>query len=92
MIQIHLDPAESLHLYKSTVCPGWAGYARVTTSAPRGMGMPVNIDFLSFPKYYKNSFMQTDMQLWLGLLLIGNAIEEEMGILEEGEGKNMEES
>lgn len=52
--------------------------------------MPVNIDFLSFPKYYKNSFMQTDMQLWQGLLLIGNAREVRMGMVEEGEGKNME--
>lgn len=52
--------------------------------------MPVNIDFLSFPKYYKNSFMQTDMQLWVGLVLTGNAREAEMGMVEEGEGKNME--
>lgn len=34
--------------------------------------------------------MQTDMQLWQGLLLIGNAREVRMGMVEEGEGKNME--
>lgn len=56
LIQIHLDPATSPHQYKSTVCPCWAVSPKEARSVGCASGMPVNIAFLSFPKYYKNSF------------------------------------